>query len=440
MARSLLPIINSLSPALNSHGGYSTDIDELNLSGSGIPNSIVSIYDDTTLLGTVTTSSSGAWVFATGVLADGTHHLSVTGLNASGSVSHVSSAIPVVITPSITGFSAADDTSFIVDGMKYWVQNGNQSWSLSAPDDHTLRFCVAPGDHWADDPSTSERSEICGGTLFSQGQTITVGYDFMVEPGADNTADWMVVGQFHANDYWTCPPVAVEMIGNKMAIGVRYNGLQSSAPIYVYKDANDIQRGHYYSMKIEANFSTGQGGFLEVWRDGVQIVNYHGPLGYGEDVYWKEGVYRSSASETIAADYRNLSVSYGAASPSGGQVIAGSNRNLSVSSGTASPPPGAPVVAGSNLGFIDHIAHFAPKTDRIELDHHIFAGIGPAGVLGAGFFERGTHALTAQEKIIYNPNTGTVFYDADGAGHAAQVHFATLPKHLAITHADFLII
>jgi Ca2+-binding RTX toxin-like protein len=115
-----------------------------------------------------------------------------------------------------------------------------------------------------------------------------------------------LIGQMHADDLTTSPPFAVEMKGEKMAIMIRYK--TNSGDIvssYVYKDSQDIVRDHYYSMKVEADFSM-SGGYLRVWRDGEQIVNYEGPLGYDNGVYWKQGVYRSESNETIAVNFRNL--------------------------------------------------------------------------------------------------------------------------------------
>ncbi len=42
--------------------------------------------------------------------------------------------------------------------------------------------------------------------------------------------------------------------------------------------------------------------------DGEQIVDYSGYLGYGAGYYWKVDVYRDAAPETIAINYRDMSV------------------------------------------------------------------------------------------------------------------------------------
>jgi len=56
------------------------------------------------------------------------------------------------------------------------------------------------------------------------------------------------------------------------------------------------------------------GGYLDVSINGNQVVNYNGPLGYGYATYWEYGLYRNAGpSETVAADYRNLTLTTGSA-------------------------------------------------------------------------------------------------------------------------------
>jgi len=79
------------------------------LSGTAEAGSKVSIYDGTTLLGTVTAGSNGAWSYTTSTLADGTHTLNVTATDAAGNVSPnasvtltVDTAVPAASTLTVT--------------------------------------------------------------------------------------------------------------------------------------------------------------------------------------------------------------------------------------------------------------------------------------------------------------------------------------------------
>jgi serralysin len=43
------------------------------------------------------------------------------------------------------------------------------------------------------------------------------------------------------------------------------------------------------------------------------------------------------------------------------------------------------------------------------------------------------------DRIIYETDTGRLFFDADGNGAAAKVQFATIGANLAVTSADFFV-
>jgi hypothetical protein len=212
----------------------------------------------------------------------------------------------------ITSFSPSNNSNITVDGRIYWVQNANQSHSLTEPDSDTLRFELRAGDHWSSpeyaDPPASERSEIAGTTVYQPGTQISISYDFMIERGQTNSASgpgrFLVLGQMHEDTSTGGPPFAVELVGgDHMAIDI---GTRN--PMYVYIDPSPIERGHYYSMNIQVKFANNGDGFLKVWRNGVNIVDYQGSIGTGAGTYWKQGVYRSSAKESIAVNFRRLKI------------------------------------------------------------------------------------------------------------------------------------
>jgi Ca2+-binding RTX toxin-like protein len=92
-------------------------------------------------------------------------------------------------------------------------------------------------------------------------------------------------------------------------------------------------------------------------------------------------------------------------------------------------------------GQVDRITGFAPGVDKLVLSQTDFTGIGPVGhALAAADFRLGAHAVTAAQHILYDPASGFLYYDADGNGPTARMHFATLSAHLALTHADFLVV
>ena len=88
---------------------------------------------------------------------------------------------------------------------------------------------------------------------------------------------------------------------------------------------------------------------------------------------------------------------------------------------------------------VDAILDFSVPDDSIQLDRTIFTGTGANGTLGAARFVTGTAAADPSDRIVYDPTTGEIFYDADGSGAAPQVLFATVTAGTALTHADFVI-
>ncbi len=86
------------------------------------------------------------------------------------------------------------------------------------------------------------------------------------------------------------------------------------------------------------------------------------------------------------------------------------------------------------------IMDFVVGEDRIALDQEFFTELA-VGTLGTAIFKDNTLGLRdADDRIIYNAKTGSLFYDADGTGSQAAIKFATLGPGLALTAADFLVI
>jgi Ca2+-binding RTX toxin-like protein len=89
---------------------------------------------------------------------------------------------------------------------------------------------------------------------------------------------------------------------------------------------------------------------------------------------------------------------------------------------------------------IDVITDFSSPGDTIRLDDAVFTGLA-LGTLSAAAFARNTtgNAADASDRIIYETDTGKLFFDRDGTGAAAKVHFATVGTNIAMTAADFFV-
>ncbi|OAP49361.1 hypothetical protein AU381_14415, partial [Sinorhizobium glycinis] len=89
---------------------------------------------------------------------------------------------------------------------------------------------------------------------------------------------------------------------------------------------------------------------------------------------------------------------------------------------------------------VDHIRDFSAIEDTIVLSSKIFSTLVP-GTLSSGPFEDIAAAkVDANDRLLYDSETGALFYDADGSGAGKAVKFAHFDNKAAITSADFFIV
>ena len=90
---------------------------------------------------------------------------------------------------------------------------------------------------------------------------------------------------------------------------------------------------------------------------------------------------------------------------------------------------------------IDHITDFDHGHDELALSRSLFKldpGQSVASAfqdITAGFSGEGVH-----KHILYNHSNGALYYDTDGKGGAAPLHFATLDHHPTLTSGDILMV
>ncbi|MEW6133759.1 MAG: nidogen-like domain-containing protein [Pseudomonadota bacterium] len=95
---------------------------------------------------------------------------------------------------------------------------------------------------------------------------------------------------------------------------------------------------------------------------------------------------------------------------------------------------------------VDTIKDFSAVADTIRLENSIFTKLVATGALGAGNYRESLtgNAVDANDFILYETDTGKLYYDADGSGAGAKVQFATVyatgttPADLSA--ADFVVI
>lgn len=91
------------------------------------------------------------------------------------------------------------------------------------------------------------------------------------------------------------------------------------------------------------------------------------------------------------------------------------------------------------IGNVDRIGDFETGVDKLVLSSSIFSALAP-GSLADDAFITGRHALSANQHLIFNGDTGALYYDADGVGGADQLLIARLLDDALLIATDLLII
>ncbi len=95
-----------------------------------------------------------------------------------------------------------------------------------------------------------------------------------------------------------------------------------------------------------------------------------------------------------------------------------------------------------DIAGVDTIVSFTHNEDKLALDDKIFKAVGSSLSTDEFYAKAGaTQAHDKSDHLVYNKATGDLYYDKDGKGGAAAVHFATISNHPgSLDHGDFVIV
>ncbi|WP_338665133.1 Calx-beta domain-containing protein [Pararoseomonas sp. SCSIO 73927] len=82
------------------------------------------------------------------------------------------------------------------------------------------------------------------------------------------------------------------------------------------------------------------------------------------------------------------------------------------------------------------ITDFEAGVDRIELSRSVFTAFTVDGEIAAEQFGIGRVAATAEQRVVYDPGTGRIVYDADGAGGEIGIVVGFAQANAGISSAD----
>lgn len=159
-------------------------------------------------------------------------------------------------------------------------------------------------------------------------------WSFLVEPGPASTAQWCILGQWHATedgastaparspDVALSPPLCLDLKpGDLLSITTRTEAAeqQTGTPYptetFQYQSTSALRRGVWHSVVINARFGWASDAKLSVWINGQQVVAADNiNMGYNDlqGPHWNFGVYRGRPEDdtnTFAVQYANMEFS-----------------------------------------------------------------------------------------------------------------------------------
>jgi Ca2+-binding RTX toxin-like protein len=135
---------------------------------------------------------------------------------------------------------------------------------------------------------------------------------------------------------------------------------------------------------------------------------------------------------------------------SGGDKLYGGAGNDKLTGGAGADDFYFNTAPGS--GNVDTIKDFVHLTDDIVLDKSFFGALGTLGNLAGTAFKAannigassGGTGVDSSDRILYDTDTGNLYYDSNGSGSGGRVLIATVwsdaTHHPVLTAADFLIV
>lgn len=176
-----------------------------------------------------------------------------------------------------------------------------------------FQFAVASGQRWADDVrlgNSNERSEIAFSPRFGPRQPFVVSFDMKTDAMVASVNGWLIVGQIYAvmpPGQHRSPPVRQVFEKGVFSVVVQAEADDGTFPQKkIFSDASfDATKWHHLEYRLDPNPEAGS---LVVLLDGMQIVDYKGPIGYKNETnfYFKAGVYRRPNALPTEAEFRNI--------------------------------------------------------------------------------------------------------------------------------------
>lgn len=239
---------------------------------------------------------------------------------------------PVAETPTpVTGYSApildANGRATFSDYLWNLYRDTSKAYAIEQATGivpQQFRFEVRVGDTWSGDAGATNprnRAEFgAAGTAgkIPFGEEVWFSYAMRIKSGLPTTAAYAILGQFHdttdegdGGGGGISPPFAINLVqGEKLKFIKRYNTSPlGGTPVQTLMHERSVVRDRWYRIVGRIVFDWTPNGAVDLWFDGSPIVTLtNAQIGYNDTIgpYWKFGIYRAEAPETLVVEYANM--------------------------------------------------------------------------------------------------------------------------------------
>jgi hypothetical protein len=206
-------------------------------------------------------------------------------------------------------------------GTKWREQNPGKPYSIQRvhePRRHnsdSLRFEIRSGEAWvSEDQSSSFRTEV---NTFHQapmnsenwyGFSLMLPKDFPIEDNRLVLAQWWALTKEYLGEVHRSPPLQLRYADGRMSVRLRTSDLRVVKDPEAYREdklfeTRKFQHGIWNDFVFHVKWSFSQDGFIRVWWNGKQVVDYVGRTTYNDDVgpKFKFGLYRNDSKATYVS-------------------------------------------------------------------------------------------------------------------------------------------
>jgi len=216
-----------------------------------------------------------------------------------------------------------------------WMRPLESRWAIQSPGkDHSvrtvsdvrrgtedsLRFELRAGEMYCDlFGKRSFRSEVNTREFVPMGSERWYSFSLLLPPDFPMEKNRLVLAQWHGADkkYLAepsrSPSLAFRYSGGRFFITIRHSEerivrdpqVVSSQKLF---ETPEFPLGVWHDFVVQAKWSYQADGFVNVWWNDHQIVYYHGPVGYNDDLgpYFKFGLYRDDSARTYVAYFNHV--------------------------------------------------------------------------------------------------------------------------------------